>query len=77
VGIFVALHMKQVLCSILCSLVGVLDKDPSVDTSSISRQKTFSFTSHLEAAVLFVHLDTCVNQHLCDLGPVTWGGAFL
>jgi hypothetical protein len=53
--------MKQVICPILCSLVGVLDKDSSIDPS-IYQQKTFSFTSLLEGAVLFVHLDTCMNE---------------
>jgi hypothetical protein len=59
--------MNQVICSILCSLVGVLDKDSSIDPS-IYQQKTFSFTLLLEGAVLFVHIDTCTNEQFVRPG---------
>ncbi len=39
-----------------------------VKYSSISRQKTFSFTSLLEGAVLFVHIDTCTNEQFVRPG---------
>ncbi len=47
--------------------MGILDKDSSIDPS-ISRQKTFSFTSFLEGAMLFVHIDTCTNEQFVQPG---------